>query len=115
MLRHSLVPAAMTGALLGLALSTTLVLAAGLSPADKAALPEPAYVKSAALLTPTERCKAYEHRFDAAVASHQQAAKLDEARVLRIEGAKLCTAGSHGPGEQKLIEALKYLGVDSKL
>jgi len=115
MMRHSLIPAAMTGALLGLALSTTLAFAAGQGSGENTTLPPPAYAKSAAMMTPTERCKAYQYRFDEAVAGHQQVARLEEAKALRIEGVKLCTEGSHGPGAQKLKEALDYLGVDSKL
>jgi hypothetical protein len=115
MLRHSLVPAAAVAGLLGLALPTSPVLADAESTPSTFNMPAPGYMRTATFRTPTERCKIYQHRFDAALASHQQAAMLDEAKVLRIEGAQLCTAGSHGPGARKLREALGYLGVDSKL
>jgi hypothetical protein len=72
-------------------------------------MPGAPYEQTARALTPTELCKRYERRFDAAIDSHAQADWVDEARTLRIEGGKLCTSGEQARGAQKLREAMDYL------
>jgi hypothetical protein len=81
----------------------------------KVTMPLPGYEQSAKILTPTELCKRYERRFDAAEQTHQQAPFIDEARTLRIEGGKLCNSGEQARGIHKLREALGQLGVDAGL
>jgi len=70
---------------------------------------------STAMVSQMERCKIYERRFDDSVASHQSAAKIDEARTLRIEGGKSCGDGDYSTGVHKLHEALNRIGVSSML
>ena len=54
-------------------------------------------------------CKTLEVRFDkAAQGSH--AADLSKAKLLRTEGAELCTQGKTTEGARKLEEAVKMLG-----
>lgn len=79
----------------------------------KVTMPLPGYEQSAKTLTPTELCKRYERRFDAAVKTHGQAEFIDEARTLRIEGGTLCTSGDQARGIHKLREALGQIGVDA--
>ena len=110
-----MVPVSMAAVLLGFALSTAPALAADPMPSGKGYIPLPSYSQSASKLTSTERCKLYERRFDGQVAAHEQAARIDEARTLRIEGGRLCSQGSQALGASKLREALDYIGVDSKV
>lgn len=73
-----------------------------LSPVALANAPE----KSA---TSATGCKSLENQFDkAAETSHNgQAAK---AKLLRTEGAELCTQGKQVEGQRKLEEAIRMLG-----
>lgn len=62
-----------------------------------------------AAATSAERCSALESKFDKAVMS-THAPKVADAKVLRTDGAKLCTQGKADEGIKKLEEAVKMLG-----
>ena len=65
-------------------------------------------------MTMVEKCTSLEKQFDAAIKSHEKAAKASEAKTLRTDGGNLCTAGRHMEGVLKLEQALKDLGVQVK-
>ena len=113
MSKLKLAPIGMAAALLGLALTAGAAFAAGTTPDSKAPSHDPAMTQGSKMLAEAERCKLYEHRFDSQVAKHKDNAKIDEARVLRIEGGKLCAEGAQNRGISKLTEALKVLGIDT--
>lgn len=58
-----------------------------------------------------EDCTRLEEQFDASIKTHENVAKVGEARALRTEGGKLCVRGQHLAGVAKLEQALKDLGV----
>jgi hypothetical protein len=108
-------PAALPAAFLALTLAGPAALAANGPEPQRIPMPQPGYETLTVAATHAERCRLYERRFDDAVKSHGDAAGLDEAQTLRIEGGKLCGTGDATLGIHKLREALNRIGVDSTL
>ena len=67
-----------------------------------------AFAGTAAKPSPAS-CKALEQQFDKA-ADSSHAANLNQAKLLRTEGAELCTQKKASEGKKKLEEAIKMLG-----
>jgi hypothetical protein len=56
-------------------------------------------------------CSSLTKQFDDAMGTHGNAAKFSEAKTLRAEGEKDCTAGEFAKGAHDLRHALRDLGV----
>ena len=65
----------------------------------------------AATMTPAQQCTALQKQFDQEIIKHGSAAKAGAAKELRVDGAKLCTAGKATDGVKKLEAALNDIGV----
>lgn len=70
--------------------------------------------KKVVAMTPAEQCTSLETQFDAAIKTHGNAAKANEAKTMRTEGGNLCASGKQAEGIAKLEHALKDLGVKVK-
>lgn len=109
----------LSAALTALSLAVPAALAADGPEPQRIPMPMPGYenltANSMAMTTHAERCRIFEHRFDAEVKTHGDSAKLDEAKTLRIEGERLCGGNNSSLGIQKLREALSRIGVDNDL
>ncbi|MDH3475357.1 MAG: hypothetical protein OEM59_16885 [Rhodospirillales bacterium] len=103
---RTFVPAVLSAVLL-----STPVLAAGNYGNRLATNP---YTQKAAAMTQAEKCTDLEKQFDAAIKTHETAAKVNEAKAMRTEGGKLCAGGKQAEGIVKLEQALKDLGVEVK-
>ena len=68
-----------------------------------------------AAVTATQRCTGLETQFDDAINTHASMAKASSARLLRTQGAALCSSGQHESGIIKLQQALKDIGVEPKM
>jgi hypothetical protein len=98
-------------AILSAVMLSTPVLAAGNSNPTPVSQPSP---QKGASMTPAEKCASLEKQFDAAVVSHEKAARITEAQSMRSEGGNLCASGKYDAGIAKLDQALKDLGVNVK-
>ena len=58
-----------------------------------------------------DTCQALTKQFDAALADHGNAAKLEKAKQLRADGGKKCDVQDYEGGTRNLRRALKRLGV----
>lgn len=67
-----------------------------------------------AAMTLAEQCTALEQQFDAAIKTHEKAAKAIEAKAMRTAGGNFCASGKYADGVAKLEQALKDLGVKAK-
>jgi len=96
------------------AMLTAIVFSAPVLAAETAKTPaQPAPAKHMAM-SPKDECTAYQAQFDAALPTHEKAAKLADAKKLRAEGGTLCTSGKEPNGAAKLAKALRDLGVKPK-
>jgi hypothetical protein len=101
-------------AVLGSLLLSTSVFAAGSTATPTAPAKEQNKVQTAAVKS-AERCTSLQAQFDEALTTHGSAAKAADAKMLRAEGGKLCTAGQHSAGIVKIEQAFKDLGVTPKM
>jgi hypothetical protein len=65
----------------------------------------------AAQMSGSDKCTALEKQFDQAIVAHGKGTKAADARTLRTDGGKLCTAGKPTEGTKKLQQALNDIGV----
>jgi hypothetical protein len=65
----------------------------------------------AASMTPAQQCTALEKQFDQEILKHGTAAKVAQAKTLRIDAGKLCQSGKNDDGVKKLKQALKDINV----
>lgn len=98
----------LASAMLGLAVVSTSVLALT---DPGAAMNRSGHDEKEMIKTSYGECMSLEQQFDSAIKSHATAAKVSEARTLRTDAGKLCTAGKTGEGVIKLQHALRDLGV----
>jgi hypothetical protein len=89
-------------------------LLAGPAVTSAAAAPALRPMQTAAAMTPSEKCTAYENQFDMAIKTHAKASRVGEAKRMRSEGGSLCAKGKHVDGVAKLEKALWDLGVTPK-
>ena len=80
---------------------------------DKAGHP-PAAMERAAAVNAADRCTALQKQFDTAMKKHEMSKMAGEAKTMREDGGKLCTAGNVDQGIAKLEMALKNIGVKPK-
>ncbi|HUL07750.1 MAG TPA: hypothetical protein VLV76_15630 [Candidatus Acidoferrum sp.] len=64
----------------------------------------------AAPVNASQTCSALESQFDHAAQRRPEAAQMADAKVLRTEGAKLCSTAMARSGVTYLQSALKYIG-----
>ena len=65
-----------------------------------------------AAVTAAQRCTGLEKQFDDVIGTHGSMAKASSARLLRTQGAALCSSGQHEAGIDRLQRALKDIGVE---
>jgi len=86
---------------------------AGTTTYDKMA-PSGHPVAKTAMVTPAARCTILESQFDAAIKTHESAAKANWAKTMRTEGGRLCASGNQSRGIVKLRDAIEDIGVKAR-
>ncbi len=101
-------------AVLGAVMLSTPVLAGGTYNAATPSGQPAQHEGKIVAMTSAEQCSSLEKQFDAAIKTHGNAARANEAKTMRTEGGNLCASGKQAEGIAKLEQALNDLGVKVK-